>query len=161
MNFKGSFNKVAGTSLAVIFSASVFAMGDSNAEAQNLVNTNDSSIKILRGLNPRANEKGHISFILDTSSLGFFEKLSYAGGKWPMSAVFFKGSIKDKNRLCPFFNTAGRDYKIEQLETGSDKFLVTATGTKEEIETVASAGCLVTQTPKTSKIIFKHGPSSE
>lgn len=149
--------------LALLFSAAIASGADLNENIKTpppLLKAHQSNTKIIYGNTPKELGQSKVSFIIDMSNLGFFEKLAYSSGQWPLSAILFNGDANKKDRLCPYFNLSSRPYQIDQIKAGKMRFLVSTTATPDEIKTIEEYGCIITETPSTSDINFKTNHKS-
>ena len=149
--------------LAFIFTAAAASGADikqSSDKTMSYLKAHNSNTKIVKGDAPQELGQNRVSFIIDISNFGFFEKLAYSSGQWPLSAILFNGNKHNKNRLCPYFELSSRPYQIDQIKAGKMKFLVQTTATPDEIKTIEQYGCIVTETPSTSDINFKSSHRS-
>ncbi|HEY8189960.1 MAG TPA: hypothetical protein VIF12_04700 [Micavibrio sp.] len=108
---------------------------------------------IVKGQNPRMTAPGQAQFEanLEGLSLVALKKL----GDTNRSAIIFKGE-PTSGRLCPYFDTATRQKKIQQVG-GDWIFLVTTTASDEERQAVEKYGCVVSPTARIGEIEFNPG----
>lgn len=114
----------------------------------------DDETLIFKGKQAKITKDKYVSFILNASHMSFVKKMQFLAGAYPYTAVVFDGKENDKNKICPLFKLAGKDYTIEQAKPGELVFeiKVPANNQKKKIDLVKKSGCIITDNPELSRI---------
>ncbi|MGZ9097299.1 MAG: hypothetical protein ACXW30_03265 [Micavibrio sp.] len=99
---------------------------------------------------PTLTADGQASFILDTTRMGFRQKLSLWAARY--TAITFDGAATKPGRVCPYFNLKSYHYTIQEIRP--EVFKVVTHLTPAEAETVKQAGCAITTAPDFDKVQY-------
>jgi len=139
----------------IVCAPAVFAKEKMAPGPSDLYPVYSEDTEIFYGVAPERLNEQQVSFVIDGKHLGFWEKLAFRFGDKDYAAIIFEGSAQDKQRLCPYFSLASRPYTMVQLEKDEVLFTIQSTATDAEIEAIKKSGCMVTDTPDMSKIVYK------
>lgn len=99
---------------------------------------------------PTLTTDGQASFILDTTRMGFGQKLSLWAARY--TAITFDGTATKPGRVCPYFNLKSYHYTIKEIRP--EVFKVVTHLSPVEAETVRQAGCAITTAPDFDKVQY-------
>jgi len=100
--------------------------------------------------NPTLTKDGQASFILDTTRMGFGQKLSLWAARY--TAISFDGIAPKPGRVCPYFNLKSYHYTIQEIRP--EVFKVVTHLNPSEAETVKQAGCAITTAPDFDRVQY-------
>ena len=99
---------------------------------------------------PSLTKEGQASFIVDTTNMGFGQKLALWAARY--TAITFDGAPVKPGQVCPYFNL--KSYHYEIIEIRPEVFKVVTHLTPAEAKTVQEAGCAVTTAPDFNKVQY-------
>lgn len=99
---------------------------------------------------PTLSTDGQASFILDTTRMGFGQKLSLWAARY--TAISFDGTAPKPGRVCPYFNLKSYHYTIQEIRP--EVFKVVTQLNPVEAETIKQAGCAITTAPDFDRVQY-------
>ena len=142
-NLKALMAIAAGTALTLPAPAGMGAQIQNPAQRMQNAAANNATFS-LRAQNPKINDDGTASIVIDLSGLNPFDYMKLLASD--RTLVVFREPQGDPEKLCPYFGLAARQYEVRQIHPEKSIYRIKAHISKDEEANIAKAGCIITDT---------------